>query len=101
MTQHTPGPWRAVVRSNQHGLQVAAVDMPPHTSWRPSKQRPHAVPDYEAANARLIAAAPDLLAAIEMLYHQGYADDTPVWKNAVKVVRAAKGLDPLDEMLPF
>lgn len=60
------GPWRAVIRRNQHGLQNVAVDMAPLTSWRPSSAnaRKGAFPDYEEDVARLIAAAPDLLESL-------------------------------------
>ena len=64
-SEHTPGPWRAVIRKNQTGVRMAAVDMAPHgRSWEP--RRNGLLPDYEEANARLIAAAPEMLEALKM-----------------------------------
>lgn len=59
-TNHTPGPWTVngkTVKSVDHGhhYTVARVDNPKFT------------PEANAANARLIAAAPDLLAALRAL----------------------------------
>ena len=62
-TKHTPGPWHIGVRTFHAGRDVYGP-----------KGEPVAVADQEltlpeesAANARLIAAAPDLLAALEAL----------------------------------
>ena len=55
MTQHTPGPWFSIATSNiGHN---AVVDADGFTVCSPSPMG--------AGNARLIAAAPDLLAALE------------------------------------
>lgn len=56
MGKNTPGPWRAVVRANQKGPQMVAVDMPPRGAWKPTRDR---LTDEDVFNARLIAAAPD------------------------------------------
>ena len=61
MTQHTPGPWDATglyVRERNGGLIASIIDL-----WHGQKT-PKAEMD---ANARLISAAPDLLAALEEL----------------------------------
>lgn len=61
MTKHTPGPWKAEDNmSNEHkgkGWIVRGVDGKPLTGWG-------SITTTEA-NARLIAAAPDLLAVCE------------------------------------
>jgi len=63
-TQHTPGPWNVTglyVREQDGGLVASINDL-----WHDQK-----TPKAEmAANARLIAAAPELLAALE---------DTKLW----------------------
>lgn len=64
MTQHTPGPWRAVIRANQKGIRGVAVDMPPQGCWKPLGD---ILTETDAANARLIAAAPELLESLKDL----------------------------------
>jgi hypothetical protein len=67
--QHTPGPWRVSLAGrtktrgidilNVHELRIASC---PEGTWL---YRDH---ETREANARLIAAAPDLLAALEGLF---------------------------------
>lgn len=63
MTQHTPGPWVIGLREDQtiftEGLRRVATVEGARKDWR--------------ANARLIAAAPDMLAALEDI--RDYIDD--------------------------
>lgn len=77
-TQHTPGPWsvsptkhRTIIASAQ-GFHVAAMD------------------DVSPADAALIAAAPDLLAALqEMLkYAEGFEDADHVIDARAAIARA-------------
>lgn len=61
MSAHTPGPWRANsswIEGPQMALRVAAVDWPVRGSAPKSK-------DEAKANARLIAAAPEMLEALK------------------------------------
>ena len=65
MTEHTPGPWQhlngdligATVRERTAIIADCCTDSGP--------QGTQVAPDQRDANARLIAAAPDLLAALE------------------------------------
>jgi hypothetical protein len=71
MTAHTPGPWRV-------GDAGASVFGPPMTdgslAFRVSTITASAIPTpTQRANARLIAAAPDLLAALQTI--QTYLTD--------------------------
>jgi len=87
-TTHTPGPWHLRERPNSGGGHfvepgIATV----HGSGR--------IPD---ANARLIAAAPDLLAALEMAVRylpsvqvDGIVQDTAALKTAKDAIAKAKG----------
>jgi hypothetical protein len=63
-TKFTPGPWHAVETGDGSKPRYWIVQDP--ATW---VNRVAAVPDYDhcdaVANARLIAAAPDLLAALE------------------------------------
>ena len=81
MSKHTPGPWRwMAVNGNPDALMVVAgaigecgichvINRPAGTKDQPTTEHPH--------NARLIAAAPELLAALKNLldYSNGYADE--------------------------
>ena len=64
-SDHTPGPWSfnglATIQSEKHC--IAVVHQLTGQSSLPSPER-----EQEEANARLIAAAPDLLQALEALY---------------------------------
>ena len=59
--KHTPGPWRAIIRKNGGGITNAFVDMQSggHIAI------PLNNPETAEANARLIAAAPELLEALQ------------------------------------
>ena len=68
MTTHTPGPWKAEQRGDDWGVWVA--------HHRVLSIRQGVIPS--AADARLIAAAPELLKALEeMMYYDdgGYRGD--------------------------
>jgi len=100
-TQHTPGPWKQAANErikgegwmwiiDNAGRMVAKVN-----TIHPDMQRQAGDFEQESANARLIAAAPELLAALEVaeLYLvKMVADDTQTAippANALRVVRAA------------
>jgi hypothetical protein len=70
---HTPGPWSL----STEGKPSPIINSIANRSWWS---------DCDRANARLIAAAPDLLAAIVALYN---ACETPYW--AEKYVEARNG----------
>ena len=90
--KHTPGPWRivdmpqegaphiAAGTTNDDMTLVAAIIWPYETEgWRAEDE----------ANARLIAAAPDLLEALQvMTWHSGYHSPTTPCSHCAKV-RAA------------
>lgn len=60
MTQHTPGPWVAVARTNAY-IEIEAPNQPGYSD---KKVATASLTNHEA-NARLIAAAPDLLKALK------------------------------------
>lgn len=82
MSEHTPGPWTVVVS----GLAVWSISKPPGQNGVialcDSVARPYA---ENKANARLIAAAPELLAALEALYEDWNGPLT----ESVQLARAA------------
>lgn len=62
MTQHTPGPWNCA--------QATAVYA--NGRWIADTSQPGAFTEEQAANARLIAAAPELLTAlVKVIGHAG------------------------------
>lgn len=73
MTKHTPGPWKhsayhgAVLTDTGHAVEVEVCVFPVMRNWHQAApaEGTHATFDKQRANARLIAAAPDLLAAAE------------------------------------
>lgn len=95
MSKHTPGPWRAV-ESGTANLPAYDIEAGKKTGgWRlitylAASTRTSA--EYEEqmrGNARLIAAAPELLEALEAMLRPTYtAEDV---SRAVMAVRKAKG----------
>lgn len=89
---HTPGPWKVAAASldvwEDGGYTICEV-------YPPSANSPEKV-----ANARLIAAAPELLEALEMLMPQypsrGMCDeyDRAMWENAEAAIAKATGKSP-------
>lgn len=70
-TQHTPGPWKARPSDTNPARVWITQDAPPNTKAVPFiAQCAEGNPQAEA-NARLIANAPELLAALERLYKMG------------------------------
>lgn len=67
---HTPGPWQTD-RNNVHAGQIATIHHCKGNDWIEvwSTNWPEDE-DTQEANARLIAAAPELLAALEILVSQ-------------------------------
>lgn len=93
ITDHTPGPWRAMPDGY---IQRDAAD--PFGGAVVAHVR-HSAPDRQAANARLIAAAPDLLNMCERLlgfaHHYGDAHALlaaqGMLDSARDLIAAAKG----------
>ena len=101
-TKHTPAPWR-VSRADHDGAGVHAIAC---VAWcgvsstygQTPETTQHIDADECAANARLIAAAPDLLDALEE-YHRvanavPYAQWTPAMHKAHDAIAKAKGEKP-------
>jgi hypothetical protein len=78
MSKHTPGPWRVVQDPTHLSLQVYGQTLALFECWRRSDEQ------IELANARLVAAAPDLLEALEFVI-RGVPD---TWEGVQKA-RAA------------
>lgn len=70
MSKHTPGPWRVVQDPTNLSLQVYGQTLALFECWRRSDEQ------TELANARLVAAAPDLLEALQRLIATGLDEHT-------------------------
>lgn len=75
MTKHTPAPW-AFMPGKDHHDNVFTVGRP-HRRIA-SVFAASEVDDENAANARVIAAAPDMLAALKMVLQHGRIDDSEI-----------------------
>jgi len=96
MTKHTPGPWKAEVLETVgnstsgflHRWFVTSVDQP--GPWTTTVAR---LPDHPnhigEANARLIAAAPDLLEALEKISIYTGSYSAAIATEAIAKVRPA------------
>ena len=97
MSAHTPGPW-AAVNNNDMYWQINDAEgrqlVDALASWflRNSTNKPEEEEDWATseANARLIAAAPELLAALRDLAEH-YSDDRydPLWSAARAAIAKA------------
>jgi hypothetical protein len=73
-SSHTPGPWKTaygVHVVDKDGTRIADVC----DRW--DSQEPYSFLSSAKSNARLIAAAPELLAALELIYSN--AEESPEW----------------------
>ena len=76
MTQHTPGPW-ATSKGAYGALHVgpAKLDHPGREAAQYAAERGRDLLAQRAANAALIAAAPDMLAALQDIMAESSRDD--------------------------
>lgn len=87
-TQHTPGPW--VMFANSLGVGVTAKGSADvarcNGFYEPNRKR-----DEEIANARLIAAAPDLLEALQYVMSAHGEQLTDAFEQAQRAIAKATG----------
>jgi Xaa-Pro aminopeptidase len=89
---HTPGPWVQISINEHGGACVATVEPAPETMeapnyWAVANANP--LRAEWAANARLIAAAPDMLEALLMLRACKRSNDRDAWDDACDAADAA------------
>ena len=96
--KHTAGPWKAAIEAlcSEGGARCVSVFSlgEPEADIRPATA--HGDNDEQAiANAHLIAAAPDMLKALEMLIRKDVQECEILWGQAVidaeTVIKQAKG----------
>lgn len=94
-TKHTPGPWATEYRATSRGGYAQEIfdskgELIATAAWYPIKYSVTTTTTNREANARLIAAAPDLLEAIEeALSHCGASGYLNCGKPATDKLRAA------------
>ena len=97
MSAHTPGPWAVTTVGSCHGIHPAASDNERDDICRVAPHNYHpngwqAAKGEAEANARLIAAAPDLLAALRALVGEadlGEIDHDDETRRLLDAARAA------------
>ena len=93
-TTHTPGPWIAYNSDGNSGrilkhwrIRGACVRNDPPFAVIDSKGK--LSPEYEYANAQLIASAPEMLDALQRITHPMASDDDLDY--AIEIIRKARG----------
>lgn len=85
MSAHTPGPWRVEPDRRANGNYQIRADIPGQTGALYVAQTIGGLRDgAEAANAHLIAAAPDLLAKLKFCLC--LIDNEHGWKDGIRAV---------------
>lgn len=95
---HTPGPWEVVRAAidNSRMSAIASQSAPDkgHIAHIYNKQA-SGTDAERAANARLMAAAPEMLIALENVHEQGETEmPAYVWKSVIAAIANAKGETP-------
>lgn len=86
--RHTPGPWAYWAQGKQpHGQPASFAVSSEH--WRIADCRN--LHEQGEANARLIAAAPDLLEALENLENDNNAIPEHAWNIVLAAINKARG----------
>jgi hypothetical protein len=85
MSKHTPGPWNVGHEDENTGEIEVISDGRPYVCL----VLPGAIDEVTPANARLIAAAPELLEALQRLDKNGHTQAT--WEFALRAIAKATG----------
>lgn len=85
MSKHSDGPWRSITEDESGNYEIVC-DSRPYvcTVWG------GALPKVTKANARLIAAAPELLSVVEMVVEAYDPIDSPPESAFGQIVNAAR-----------
>lgn len=97
MSKHTQGPWRIDLET-QHDCSysrssnaIVGANGEPVVLFDPSESEYSWALDPDSADARLIAAAPDLLAALELIvqvYDQGHGIECVIGAGRTAIAKA-------------
>ena len=89
---HTPGPWTAAADKTLEGLNVYAINGPGVCGWVADVNRA-AWQKSSEANAKLIAAAPDLLEALQGLLN--VVQRTPAAQDGFNLISISRARDAI------
>ena len=98
-TKHTPGPWRPIPYGETIAIQSMTIDGGNVVIVNPKGKTQSGIPNnQDRANARLIAAAPEMLEALERLLNVPVLPDMgheqqliDAINNATRIIKQAKG----------
>jgi len=91
MSAHTPGPWLIDPRADTHVTTMAGRGICSAGGYQTNGIPPDILNAEHAANARLIAAAPELLTLAECVAEHFDGTDSPLGRAARAVVAMARG----------
>jgi len=89
MSKHTPGPWALQV--DEEIIYSQGADFEPQIAITYKREANLDGLLEERANARLIAAAPELLGALKALIKFGLCENEQVWADALSAIAKAEG----------
>lgn len=96
--KHTPGPWKAKPSPYHDDVFIVQAGMPTNRVLARFGSDDEPVDETDLANAHLIAAAPDMYEALEMVVRgqesaeaTGDAEPHPVWEIARAAFAKARG----------
>ena len=94
--KHTPGPWELVLSDGGRVLGIRTTALYP-VEWDEDDTQPRKIVETDSGfypprlpDARLIAAAPDLLEALEGLRKHYDSFYGPLWDKAEEAIRKAR-----------
>ena len=91
MTTHTPGPWSVDSESGNDGEAEVIVAASRTICWTADTfddDEGAVITDEDRANGKLIAASPDLLAALKNALAEIWMDDDPAWAEGARAAIA-------------
>lgn len=95
MTKHTPGPWRFRRDKVGYSIEIIGADGYSLAGIADIRKDEHGRESEDLANARLIAAAPDMLSLLK-IFVMGTADSHPDSlgrQRAMELIGKAEGRD--------
>ena len=92
MSKHTPGPWLIAKEGIRTNAGFIAWFPCPRLKYEGQKERYEKELEEDAANAKLIAAAPMMIEALTLVHISGKKSMSAIaWQAVEAAIRAAKG----------
>ena len=90
MTDHTPGPWDIVFNDDVERIRLNGSTVY-QVADATDPDFPTGKPRYNLADLRLMAAAPELLAALKRRAERRDAFDDDEWQDVLRLIAKAEG----------